>query len=87
MADRNLVILGNRVRELRQGRGLSQELLADMAQVHRNYVGLIERGERNMGVGYLIALARAMEVTPAAFFENLAFDATPPTSARKKRSS
>jgi transcriptional regulator with XRE-family HTH domain len=39
-------LLGNRVRELRLGKELSQEKLAELAELHRNFVGAIERARR-----------------------------------------
>jgi transcriptional regulator with XRE-family HTH domain len=57
--------LGQRVRELRERAGLSQEELAERAALHRTYVGGIERGERNVGVKNLLQLARALKVAPA----------------------
>lgn len=41
------VRFGERLREARTGKGVSQERLAEMAELHRTFVSLIERGERN----------------------------------------
>jgi len=40
---------------------LSQEKLAELAEVHRNYVGLVERGEQNLTVDSLVNIARALK--------------------------
>jgi transcriptional regulator with XRE-family HTH domain len=45
------IIFGKRIRALRLECGLSQEKLAELADLHRNYVGGIEREERNAGFG------------------------------------
>ncbi|WP_035812702.1 helix-turn-helix domain-containing protein [Jiangella gansuensis] len=55
---------GRRVRELRKELGLSQEELADRADLHRTYVGSIERGERNVALINIHRLARALHVSP-----------------------
>ena len=54
--------LGTAVRELRAERGLSQEALADAAQVHVTYLSGIERGLRNPSLDKLNALAAALDV-------------------------
>lgn len=56
---------GKKVRALRLERGLTQEGLAELASLHRNYVGSVERGERNVSLDNINALAVALEVTPA----------------------
>lgn len=49
------------VRALRKKVGLSQEVLADMASLHRTYVGGIERGERNVSIDNIERLAQALD--------------------------
>ncbi|MCI0557594.1 MAG: helix-turn-helix domain-containing protein [Nitrososphaera sp.] len=56
---------GNRVRKLRQVLGISQETLAERAGVHRTYVGMIERGEKNITLSNISKFASALEVTMA----------------------
>ena len=56
------VKFGQRVRELREAKHLSQEDLAFRAGVHRTYLGGIERGERNPSLRNIAALAKALGV-------------------------
>ena len=63
------IAFGRRLRQLRLERGFSQEKLAELADLHRNYVGGVERGERNIALLNIVALARALRVKPAALIE------------------
>ncbi len=53
-------IFGSTVRSIRQRQGISQEDLADRCGLHRTYIGGIERGERNVGLINIIAIAAAL---------------------------
>lgn len=53
---------GARVRKLRKMRGYSQEELAHKAGMHRTYVGMIERGEKNITLVNIEKLAIALEL-------------------------
>lgn len=64
-------LFGKWLRELREERGLSQERLADLAGLHRNYIGNIERGENGIGIDNIVLLARTLKVKPAALLEKL----------------
>ncbi|MFZ0928871.1 MAG: helix-turn-helix transcriptional regulator [Syntrophobacteraceae bacterium] len=59
-----LVKFGQRVRQERTRRGLSQEQLAELAGVHRTYIGMIERAEKNITLESIEKLAKALDLTP-----------------------
>ena len=62
--------IGDRLRELRVEAGItSQEGLANLAGVHRTYVGRLERGEAGITLDSLAAVLAAMSVSLAEFFE------------------
>jgi transcriptional regulator with XRE-family HTH domain len=56
------------LRMLRNAKGLSQEELADRADINRNYVGMLEREEHAATVDMLEKLAVVLDVDPIAFF-------------------
>jgi len=59
-----LVKFGNKVREGRLKQGLSQEALAEKASVHRTYIGMIERAEKNITLENIEKIAIALNLTP-----------------------
>ena len=65
------VAFGNRVRALRESRNLSQESLAEIAELHRTYVSSVERGQRNIGLDNIFSLADALGVPAAELFRDL----------------
>jgi transcriptional regulator with XRE-family HTH domain len=65
------VLFGKRLRELRLERGLSQEKLAEIADLHRNYVGVLERAVQSATLDAICKLARALKVRPAELLDNL----------------
>jgi transcriptional regulator with XRE-family HTH domain len=62
MAMEVLVKFGKRVREERLSRGLSQEGLAELSGLHRTYIGMIERAEKNITLFNIERLANALEL-------------------------
>lgn len=61
-------LFGKRVRQLRLARDLSQEELAFKANIHRTYLGGIERGERNPALKNIAAIAKALDVSLSELF-------------------
>lgn len=64
-------MFGARVREMRQGLGLSQTEVAERAGVSLTYVSQIERGARNPTLAVLIQLSRALDAKPETLIADL----------------
>lgn len=64
-----LIIFGDKVRLLRKQNGFSQDELADKAGVHRTYIGMIERAEKNITLTNIEKLAKALDVEIKTLFE------------------
>ena len=60
---------GNRVRMLRKSKGWSQEGFADQCGLHRTYIGAIERGERNVSLNNIHAIAKALGLSVKDLFD------------------
>ena len=77
--------LGKRLEELREKAGISsQEKLANLADVHRTYVGRLERGESGVTVEMLAAVLAAMSVSLSEFFRPFN-EVVRPRTPRSKR--
>lgn len=61
-------IVAKNLRRLRQAKSLSQEELADRADINRNYVGMLEREQHAATIDMLEKLANVLDVDPIEFF-------------------
>jgi len=66
-----LVKFGQKVREKRIKLGLSQEELASRAGVHRTYIGMIERAEKNITLENIQKIASALEIKLSDIFRDM----------------
>lgn len=62
MKKNTLTKFGNKVRAERLRQGISQERLGELAKVHRTYVGMIERGEKNITLSNMDKIAKALKI-------------------------
>jgi len=60
---------GEKVRELRKKLGLSQEELGFKANIHRTYIGAVERGEQNVSLDNIGKLAKTLKIPLTTLFE------------------
>ena len=58
------ITVGKNIRALREKLGVSQDVFADDCEVHRTYIGSVERGERNITLITLARIAKAAKTTP-----------------------
>jgi transcriptional regulator with XRE-family HTH domain len=63
--------IGDRIRELREAKGFSQDELAHRAGCHRTYVGMVERAEKSISVAGLSKFAKALGTTMSSLLEGL----------------
>ena len=63
--------LGQRIRNYRTAKGLSQEKLADLSGCHPTYIGQIERGEKNATVESIEKISAALSVSLSTLFEKI----------------
>jgi transcriptional regulator with XRE-family HTH domain len=69
MIDKLAKDFGNKIREIRKQQGVSQEGLADLADLDRTYIGGIERGIRNPSLRNIGKIAKALKVKPKNLFD------------------
>ncbi|MFN3782495.1 MAG: helix-turn-helix domain-containing protein [Spirosomataceae bacterium] len=60
---------GLRLKGLRQERGLTQEQLAKLCGLHKNYIGMVERGERNPSLKNIEVIANAFDIPISKLME------------------
>lgn len=66
-----LIQFGNKVREERLKNSLSQEQLAEKAGVHRTYIGMIERAEKNITLENIAKIAKALNINLSEIFRGI----------------
>ncbi len=70
MKNEILILFGGNVQKLRKKRGFSQEKLAELAGLHRTYIGMIERAEKNITLININKIAQALQVEPTILLSN-----------------
>lgn len=72
-----LVLLGMRIRKLRNGLGISQEEFAERCGFDRTYISMIERGKRNMSFSNLSKIASGLDVSVSQLTEGIEYGTYP----------
>lgn len=78
-----VTVFAANVRARRAELGYTQEALAELAGVHRTYVGMLERGEKNVTIYNIERLAQALDLAPASL---LLENAPQPKKAKRLKS-
>ena len=63
--------IGNRIRQLRQEKHLSQEAFADLCELDRTYISSIEKGKRNVSIINLEKIANALNINLSTLFNDI----------------
>lgn len=71
MSKKDLQKFGKRLKSLRIDRNLTQLELAEILDMSPNFIGMIERGERNTTVENVFKISRALNIKPSNLFEEL----------------
>lgn len=66
-----LLKFGNKVRTERHKQNMSQEEFSDLVGVHRTYIGMIERGEKNITLENIDKIAKALKIPISELLESL----------------
>jgi len=64
-------VLGQRIRNYRTAKGLSQEKLAELSGCHPTYIGQIERGEKNATIESIAKISAALDISLSKLFEKI----------------
>lgn len=63
-----LALIGQTVKEIRLARGMTQQQLADLCEMHRTFIVAVEKGRQNASTLTLVRIAAALDVLPADLF-------------------
>ncbi len=69
--NQSLVEFGKKVRSARKEKKFSQEELASRADLHRTYIGMIERGEKNITLINILRISRALNISASNLLESI----------------
>ncbi|MFD0713328.1 helix-turn-helix domain-containing protein [Paenibacillus sp. GCM10027626] len=64
-----LQLIGERIRQIRKEKGLTQEELAEKAGINASYMGTVERGDRNISIETLEKIIQGLDITPTDLFQ------------------
>jgi len=67
------IILGKKIKEIRQKIGMTQEELAWKCGISLNFLGQIERGQKKPSIETIKKIAEALEISPSAFFDKMPY--------------